>query len=170
MNNVKNISIRETHLSEYAEITDISIRVWKQAYRGLIEDEVLDTLSAKQRLEGRIKWFSEPNKFSIVALHKNKIIGFADFGISRHLEYGKGEIYAIYVLSEYQRCGAGKLLMRHAMHQLGKKDLIPYLVIALENNMPAKIFYESIGFQATGNILSCIGQQDYKETVYVRSL
>jgi ribosomal protein S18 acetylase RimI-like enzyme len=167
MNNVKNIRIREAQHPEHPEITDISIRIWKQAYRGLIEDEFLDNLSAEEWLKGRIQWFSEHDDFSIVAVYKEQIIGFSDFGISRHPKYGKGEIYAIYVLPEYQGYGVGKLLMREAIRQLQQKNMIPYIVITLENNIPAQKFYESIGFHFTDKVLSCIGESDYIENVYV---
>ena len=102
-------------------------------------------------------------------MEKEKIIAFLDFGISRHLKYGKGEIYAIYVLPEYQRCGAGTLLMSQAIEQLQQKNLSPYIVITLENNIPAQKFYESIGFNFSDKILAHIGESDYTENVYVKS-
>lgn len=165
-----NIKIRKAKKLEYAEITHISIQVWKHAYRGLIADNILDNLSQDQRLQGRIQWFSEPDKFSIVALLNNKIIGFCDYGISRHPKYGKGEIYAIYVLPEHQNCGAGKQLMHHAMQKLQQKSLSPYIVITLENNLPAQKFYESIGFYFIDKIITPIGTSNYIENVYTREL
>ena len=160
------ISIREAQQSEHHEIADICIQVWQQAYRGLIADEFLDNLSLERWLKGRIHWFAEPDRFSVVALHEEKIIGFADFGISRYAEHGKGEIYAINVLTDYQRYGAGKLLLRHAMQQLQQKKLMPYFVKTLENNLPAQTFYEAMGFHATDNLVSRIGKLDYKEIIY----
>jgi ribosomal protein S18 acetylase RimI-like enzyme len=163
-----NIKIRKAKKLEYAEITNISIQVWKHAYRGLIADHVLDNLSQDQRLQGRIQWFSEPNKFSIVALLNHKIIGFCDYGISRHPKYGKGEIYAIYVLPEHQKCGAGRQLMNHAMKKLQQKNLCPYIIITLENNFTAQKFYESIGFHFIDKVITHIGTSDYIENVYMK--
>jgi len=167
VNNLDEIIIRESQKSEYQEITDLSIKVWKTAYRGLIDDKDLDNLSSEERLKGRIQWFTEPNKFSIIAMNKEKIIGFADFGISRHPKYGKGEIYALYVLPEHQGHGAGKLLMHEAMHQLQQKFLTPYMIITLETNIYAQNFYKSLGFKFTGNVFTCIGEKDYKENIYI---
>jgi ribosomal protein S18 acetylase RimI-like enzyme len=167
VNNSDQFIIRESQKSEYREITDLSIKVWKTAYKGLIDDQILNNLSGEERLKGRIQWFTEPNKFSIIAMDKEKIIGFGDFGISRHLKYGKGEIYALYVLPEYQGHGAGKLLMQEAMCQLKQKSLTPYIVVTLETNLPAQKFYQSIGFKFIGNVFTCIGEKKYKENVYI---
>jgi ribosomal protein S18 acetylase RimI-like enzyme len=71
-------------------------------------------------------------------------------------------------LPEHQKCGAGKLLMHHALKHLQQKNLSPYIVIALENNTAAQKFYESIGFHFIDTVLTCIAACDYKENVYVR--
>jgi len=90
----------------------------------------------------------------------------SDFGVSQYPEHGKGEIYAINVLTDYQRYGAGKLLLCHALQQLRQKKMMPYFVKTLENNLPAQKFYEAMGFHATGSLVSRIGAIDYKAIVH----
>lgn len=172
MKNLKrniHLTLRKTEETEYPAVTDISVEVWKHAYKGIIDDVFLNSISSEARLKERIKWLTEPNKYSFIALYKDKIFGFCDFGISRHIEYGKGEIYAIYVLPEHHGKGAGTMLLKHAMHILEQKELTPYIVIALEKNITANSFYEKMGFHFIDTITANIGNTTYPENVYRRS-
>lgn len=162
-----NICVREAQDSDYPETTKISVRVWRQAYRGIIDQSFLDNISFAQRLKSRTQWLSEPARYSLIAAYHNKIIGFCDFGISRHPHYAKGEIYTIYVLPEYQRIGVGRLLLQQAINRLTQERLIPCIVIALEQNLSAQQFYEVMGFIFIDKILAHVGDKEYLEKVYI---
>lgn len=160
------ICIREAQDSDYPEITEVSIRVWRHAYQGIIDQSFLDNISFEQRLKNRVQ-LSEPGRYSLIAAYHNKIIGFCDFGISRHPHYAKGEIYAIYVLPEYQRIGVGYLLLQQAINRLTQEHLMPCIVIALEQNLSAQQFYEGMGFIFIDKIDANIGNKEYLEKVYI---
>ncbi len=164
------ITVRNAEESDYPEIVHISIRTWKQAYKGIVEQSFLDNISFDQRLEGRLKWMREPKKYSLVAIADKKIIGFCDFGISSHSQYGKGEVYAIYILPEYQGKGAGKKLMGKAMQRLEEETLTPFIIIALDKNTSAQKFYKDLGFHFLDRILTKIGGVEYSENVYLNGI
>ena len=111
----------------------MSATCWRQTYKNIIDQEFLDNISVERRKLGRANWFSQPNKFSIIALYQGKIIGFCDFGESSHPEFAQGEIYALYILSEYHRCGIGSKLISQAILLLKQQKLEPIIVLALGN-------------------------------------
>ena len=164
---IPSILIRDANEDDYPAIAKISVVVWQHAYRGMIDENFLNNISWEQRLEGRLKWVSDQNKYSIVAVCNGKIIGFCDFGVAIHPQYSKGEIYTLYILPDYQGRGVGTMLMERAMLCLEKEGLTPYIVIVLEKNIPAQTFYEKLGFSFIDDILSDIGGAQYQEKVYL---
>jgi len=165
-NTMSHIKIREADKHEYSEITDISIKTWKESYQDIIDANFLDNISSEERLKGRIQWLSEPEKYSIVAVSNSKIVGFCDFGISRYFQYGKGEIYAIYVLPEYQKKGIGYLLIQEAVNRLKDKNLVPCVIFSLEKNLVAQKLYTKMGFFAIDTVMKKIGDKNYPEIVF----
>ena len=164
---MNDIIIRESIESDYTTITDISIIGWRHAYRGMLEQELLDSLSFEEILERKKKWFSGEGHCSIVAVIEGAVVGFCDFGVSRRPEYGPGEIKAIYLLPQYQGRGVGKLIMQSAMSKLREYNLIPFSVSTLEQNIAAQKFYEKLGFDQVGDITTRVGDRDYPERIYV---
>ncbi len=162
------IVVRPATSDDFEDITHISITVWKQAYQGIIDQSYLDNISFEERLRGRLQWMVQPQKYSFVASHNEKIIGFCDYGISRHLQFGQGEIYALYVSKDYQNQGVGQKLLDESVGKLKQENLIPVLVIALEKNTIAQRFYEKQGFQKIDKIVSKMGNTSYSECVYQR--
>jgi len=160
------IIIREANESDYPEITKISIEVWRQAYNGIVDQSFLDTIDFDKWLKGRIQWLREPNRYAIIALMNNAIVGFCEFGVSEHLEYSQGEIYALYIRPQYQNQGIGVRLMKRAMRRLQDAGLTPYIIIALEKNTVAQKFYEKLGFHVIDKSSHKIGGVEYSTNVY----
>ena len=84
----------------------------------------------------------------ICLLHRNTVIGFVGYGDRGEESPNAGEIFALYILSEYYGTGVGLKLM-----QAGLKELSAYLEVylwVLKGNKRAIRFYEKCGFVATG--------------------
>ena len=62
-------------------------------------------------------------------------------GNTKHIS---GELYAIYILKEYQGKGIGRLLVQSVVDDLKDKNLNSMLIWAIEEN-PACRFYETLG-------------------------
>ncbi len=58
---------------------------------------------------------------------------------------GAGEIYALYVLSEYQGHGIGRSLVQSAARWLADKGFRRMIIFVLRENAPARKLYETIG-------------------------
>ena len=93
-------------------------------------------------LEGLRK---NPENVIVAVKGKSKIAGFIGFGPSRHKE-SEGEIYAMYNSPQYIRSGVGSLLWKAAKEQLVTRGYSAVQALVITENMPARKFYESMGF------------------------
>ncbi|WP_338030325.1 GNAT family N-acetyltransferase [Fervidibacillus albus] len=76
-----------------------------------------------------------------------------------------GELYAIYILHNYQKQGIGKALVNAFANDLSKKGFESMIVRVLEQN-PARYFYESLGGKFIGREMTKIGKQRLETLVY----
>ncbi len=127
-------------------IARVHMDAWLTTYRGLMPDDVLDSLSLdaqKQRWDASLR---QPRRTStVVAVEGSELVGFASFGpeLGNDRRY-QGELYAIYILEQHQRKGIGRLLMRAAAQGLLQWHFPNMMLWVLSSN-PAKDFYEKLG-------------------------
>jgi len=161
--------IREARESDAAAIARIHVDTWRTTYRGIIADEVLDGMSydaAERAARSRI---AEPEMgtFAYVAEEDDgQVIGFVWGGPDRdnNPRY-KGEVYAIYILKDYQRNGIGRLLLTAASARLLEQGLGSMLTWVFKDN-PSRAFYERMGGTLLGSKPLCIRGRDYEEVAY----
>lgn len=127
-------------------IARVHIDSWLTTYRGLIPDTVLDNLSSERRRD----WWQDivigPQKVDVVvADDSGQVAGFAYFGAEREKDpVYHGELYAIYLLKDYQKKGLGRLLFKATADGLLTRGLNNMIVWVLSTN-PARRFYEKLG-------------------------
>lgn len=85
---------------------------------------------------------------SILAKDNDKVVGFISFGENRENMSDTGEVYALYVLNEYQDKKIGYKLMMRAIQSLSHYKQIVLWV--LKGNDKAISFYKKVGFVFTG--------------------
>lgn len=94
---------------------------WMETYIGLIDQSFLDT---RQTLENCIRMAriekERNNSTSILSKDNDKVVGFISFGENREDMPNIGEVYALYVLNEYQNKKIGYKLMREAIQTLSQ--------------------------------------------------
>ena len=136
---------------------------------GIFPQESLDNLDSAERINSRVKFFEEDQKrSSLVAIFGGEVVGFCDFGPSRRPKFGIGEIYSIYAKPDLKGMGIGKKLIEAAELILHEKELTPYIVTTLEENIPAQKFYEKLGFTEAGKIITQVWDEAYPEIVYFK--
>ena len=119
---------------------------WKEAYRGIVCDRYLDTMTVEATTARARK---SPDN-TLVAKDKEKVVGFAVYSASRDEDLpDAGEVDAIYVLSEYYGRKIGYRLMNEAISRLG--DCKTIFVWVLEKNERAIRFYHRYGFEFDGS-------------------
>lgn len=143
--------IRKATLLDSNAIADIHVKSRQKVYRGIIPDAVLDALSVQER-EAVWHEIIDSNTVVLVIEHKNVIIGFASMAQGRDLDLDPtiyGEISAIYLHPDYFHQGFGRLLMQHATEKLEDMGFSFVYAWVLTENIPAKKFYEAMGFEET---------------------
>ena len=163
MNN--EIIVRKAEKEDVRQIAEICVEDWKTAYRGIIDDAFLDSMSVDKRYE------IEKNRYQdfIVAADANRILGYAWLQTA---EDGAAdcEIVALYVRYSYRKNGIGKLLLQYAIAQFkasGKKRMI---IWCLKENDESRRFYEKTGgkeFQISSHNW---GGKDYDMISYLYDL
>ena len=118
---------------------------WQEAYRGIVCDRYLDSMTV-EATTARARKFPEN---TLVAKDKEKVVGFAVYSLSRDEDLmDAGEVVAIYVLSEYYGHKIGYRLMNEAVSRLSEYNTI--FVWVLEQNERAIRFYHRYGFEFDG--------------------
>lgn len=144
---MKMVIVRDAKVEDLLSIAKVKIDSWGSTYRGIIADDILDNFDVQEQAKkfGELIPQGMEKKFLIVAEANGKIMGFAAGGSEREGKYEvDGEVYAIYVLQEYQNEGIGKELMAHSVKKLITMGFDSMLVWVLEKN-PYKAFYEKLG-------------------------
>jgi len=164
--------IRQATLDDAASIAAVSVQSWQESYQGILDQDILNSLSVEQRLAKRLQFFSEKSsKGQFVACFGNTVVGFCDVGPARRptqINSGtaKGEIYAIYVLNPYKDLGMGHSLFSAAVSFLHSQELCPFIAWALKENKRARTFYERQGGKICGDDVYTIAGKAYPEVCY----
>ena len=134
-------------LQEDAEgIARVNIATWQSAYRGLLPDDFLASLSEASYAERWRRILRDGSSSVYVVEQPEGIVGFASGGRERAGENGfAGELYAIYVLASAQRQGHGRELVRAVAGALREMKLKDMIVWVLHDNASARQFYERLG-------------------------
>lgn len=121
---------------------------WHEAYPGFVDQEYLDALTLEKCEKIAYSW---PNNL-IVAKHEGRVIGFIGYGDRGNEAPNTGEIFALYVLSEYYGKGVAQQLMKTGLEQLNNYSQICLWV--LKENKKAIRFYQKCGFIPDGQELN----------------
>ena len=116
---------------------------WHEAYPGLVRAEYLEKLTLQKCTEMASQWRDN----ILVAKDGERVVGFVGYGNHGESEPDVGEVFALYILSEYYGTGLGRRLMDAALEQLPYPKIVLWMV---DGNGRAMRFYEKYGFHPTG--------------------
>ena len=161
--------IREASPADVASIARVHVGTWLTAYAGIVRDDVLASRSLQKcEMRHREAIADQGRKcWTFVAEDATAgIVGFARGGPERSGNgVFRGEIYALYVLKEHQRHGAGRALAAAVAGRLMENGLPSMLIWALKDN-PSRGFYESLGGRYIGEKEIIIGGDSLAEVAY----
>ena len=120
---------------------------WHEAYPGLVDQGYLDAMTLEKCEKMAYSW---PDNL-IVAKDNGRVIGFVGYGDRGDEAPNTGEIFALYVLSEYYGKGVAQQLMEAGLKQLENYSKICLWV--LKENRRAILFYQKCGFVHGGEEL-----------------
>lgn len=140
--------IRKAKLADAPAIAKVHVDAWRTTYHKLMPADFLANLSYKQRETIWVEILSSISQgnFTYVAEDENgTIIGFASGGKERSGDrLYDGELYAIYIIEQYQRQSLGYELISAITVSLIESGIRSMLVWVLADN-PAYRFYERLG-------------------------
>ena len=136
------MKVRRAEIQDASMITQINVATWKDAYKGLLDDSVLDARNVDEK---RIAGWQDniQNKDLIVLVCEDEeIMGYLAAGPARD-DFGiENEIYAFYVKPSAQRKGVGTKLISEYKKIICHKS---FYLFMLKNNHKAGHFYVKNG-------------------------
>lgn len=161
------MQVRKAVLEDSSGIAKVQVDSWRTTYKGIVPDSFLDNLNYEKQEK---MWEQAiPKQAVFVAENEEReIVGFVCGGENRFPELSEAdaEIYAIYILKEYQRQGIGKKLVKPLFDYFKSQKWQNAMVLVLEDN-PSKQFYEHLGGKWQDSTDVEIGGKNLKEAIYV---
>lgn len=154
---IENIIIRKATSEDAAEIANVHISSWREAYRGMLPQEYLDQLplSFRERMNLWRKISADDDKALFVAEAPQGIIGFAGYSHPREESMKSyGELGAIYLLEKHQGKGIGFDLLKVGMQKLMEWNYSKAYCWVMKTSPTIKFY------QKTGATLSGVEQDD----------
>lgn len=160
------IKIRKANLTDAKAIAKVHVDSWKTTYVNIVPDEYLNKLSYESREQ---VWANAIPSGGVYVAENNEglIVGFSKGGKERSGNYDgyDGELYAIYILKEYQGRGIGTALVKPVIDELKGMGSTSMVVLVLEENISCK-FYELLGGKKIDTVEVEIGGKKLSELVY----
>lgn len=150
---MRTVTIRKAADADVPGIAAIHVHSWQAAYRGILPDELLDSLSVPER-EGVWRALlngDEDRWLTLVAERESgDLAGFCSVATpSRDADADAltAEVGALYVDPDHWRQGAGGALLAAALEELDRRHFRDVILWVLPENRAALAFYARFGFE-----------------------
>ncbi|MFG2681606.1 GNAT family N-acetyltransferase [Streptomyces sp. NPDC048392] len=142
-------------LADCERVSEIRVRGWQTAYRGLVPQPYLDAMDAAEDAGRRRELFARAPEgvVNLVAEGEDgEVAGWACHGPYRDGEVrtADAELYAIYVDARRFGAGVGRALLRESVRRCESAGHARMLLWVLRGNVRARRFYERAGFGPDG--------------------
>jgi ribosomal protein S18 acetylase RimI-like enzyme len=167
------VTIRPARLEDVPELARIQVDTWRSTYKGLIDQNYLDSLSYSDKEQNLAKGISlnYPTTVRLVALLDNVIAGFVIAGSKRGDDWPHtSEMYALYVAENVQGLGAGSALYKEAAEWLRHAGHSGMIIRVLKGNDKSIKFYGSRGARLIGDEPLMLEGIEYNELVFEQKL
>lgn len=136
--------IEELTARQVRGLAECHIACWREAYRGIVPDHVLDAFEVERRAEQLERFRVAHPHDTVVALHGDEVIGFARAAAEDDAA-AERILYALYVRAAWYGKGVA--------HDLMRAVLVPeksHYLWVFEANPRAQRFYRKYGFELDG--------------------
>ena len=139
--------IRFATPTDAVRIAEIHVAAWRVAYRGIVPDTFLASLSVEKRAEGWRRGIETNPRLVLVSEREGEIVGWISIGPGRDDDTkSDGEVYALYVQPETWTRGIGRELMTRGEEELWSRGVSRVVLWVLDANSRARRFYEALHF------------------------
>jgi RimJ/RimL family protein N-acetyltransferase len=150
----KTMTIRLAIPDGASGIAEVYVAAWRAAYKGHMPDEFLSRLTVEQKATAWRRALQEPSPgTTVVWEQQQQIVGFCVYGPSRDTDAPvntTGELVAINFHPDYWRRGLGTVMCRRVLDEGEKRSWKSLTLWVLKENLPARRFYERLGFVPDG--------------------
>ena len=137
--------IRGATGGDSVQIARIHVEAWRDAYAALLPAEYLARLDPKIEAARWNRASMNRVENTLVADADGELAGYAIIGPARRRDRPAGEIYALYVETDWRERGVGRALVEAAFGRFRKRNLDQAIIWCLEGNFAARGFYERCG-------------------------
>lgn len=168
------LEIRKATEADIPDIAEIHVAGWQGAYGGIVDQDYLDGFTVDMRIEKWQEHFDNGESQAMIAYLEGKAVGFVDYGPLRTAPAGtskirplySSEIYALYLKPDYLRQGIGTALIVEAVQALKIQKHQSMCLWVLKDNKRGCAFYDALGGQRVGKMMTEIGTTKAKEVCY----
>ncbi|MGJ3192088.1 GNAT family N-acetyltransferase [Paenarthrobacter sp. FR1] len=161
-----NFEVRGAEPADAPGMAKVHVDTWRETYRGLMSDEVLDDPGL---LEFREKFWTaaltdsryEQNSVA-VASHEDTVIGIAMSGPIPDSAEESQQLYVLYAYAAFHGSGVGEALLNAVIDPAA-----PAFLWVADPNPRAQAFYRKHGFVADGTVNI---EDDVRDVRMVRSI
>jgi ribosomal protein S18 acetylase RimI-like enzyme len=130
-----------------ARLGEIFVRCWRDAYRGVVADEIIDGLDPAVVAGWWQGLLAEHDV--VVAEREGAPVGMARYGPDPD-DPGRGHLFSLYVDPAASGAGVGRRLLGHAVAQLAAAGFETATLWVFAGNERAIRFYRAAGWEPTG--------------------
>ncbi len=174
------IRIRRARRDDAPAIGRVHVETWQSTYAGLLPDALLASMSDVRQSawwSGALADPAQAKGIFVADDEERGVVGFGSCGPVRDppegldgAEMRPGEIYTLYVESDFQNRGLGRRLLDALFRQL-RADGCDTAVLWMLADNPTRFFYEGMGGSLCGQRTDTMAGRDVEEVAYAwRSL
>jgi len=144
------MNIRAATPDDAEAIADIHIAAWQFAYKGIMDDALLESMERDRKIAAWAEAIGELGWSVYVAQDNGEITGFIHISEYRDhdMESGRtGEVASLYIKPELIGTGVGGRLFSEGLHRLETRGYSRIALWILEKNERSISFYEKFGFR-----------------------
>ena len=167
--------IRRATKRDAAEIGRVHVETWQSTYAGLLPDKTLGQMSDVRQSAWWTRVLADPKEARGVFVADDEAMGIVGFGSCGPVreppdglngtEARVGEVYTLYVESDFQNQGLGRRLLDALFRQL-RADGYDTAVLWMLADNPTRFFYEGMGGEIVGNRREPFAGTDVDEVAY----
>jgi ribosomal protein S18 acetylase RimI-like enzyme len=144
--------IRQADIEDALAIATIHVRSWQYAYRDLLPDHQLDSLSVPEREQQWLRNLDPANPVETVVIEEDgEVVGFASWGIIPKSQPVTAMLFSMYLDPSFMGKGYGSTLMQAVEVDMIAAGALEGTLHVLRENTPTRAFYERHGWQAVAD-------------------
>ena len=163
------IIVRRARAGDAQGIAVVHVATWRNAYAGVLPDDFLARLSARQlatQYDRSIRMGAGVQvAVDIGPTRTATVVGFSTARRSRGGSLAEGEVETLYVLDDWQNRGLGELLLRGSARYLAGLGCRSAYAWVLRAN-PSVFFYARLGGRQIASGTVCVGNEMIPQVAY----